>query len=218
MVWKPSSTIRCRAFLNHYNSGDRRLAELPVPTSNGEEDLHFRFEFLTDEEAAASRAYVHLSELIVLKVPKIHDFVSSRIDSVDADLLKRPIEVVSTFVDTFAMREVLLFQEIDEELGYNDVLEVFERVNSGGTALSKSALLFSTLTLKIPDMEERSFRDCIPVLPTVSSISFTTSLWRRTEKPRACFLSMKLVPLWGDGRGRMATGSETSTYGTSTSC
>ena len=56
------------------------------------------------------------------------------------------------------IREALLFQEVDEELDYNDVLEVFERVNSGGTALSKSDLLFSTVTLKLPDMEERFVR------------------------------------------------------------
>ena len=74
---------------------------------------------------------------------------------VEPEARNRAVEVVSTFVDAFAMREALLFQEIDEDLGYNDVLGVFERVNSGGTALSKSDLLFSTLTLKLPDMEAR---------------------------------------------------------------
>lgn len=196
MVWKPNGTIRCRAFLDRYNSGDRRLAELPAPSerqahmvldgqqrlqslflsftgrydgkraylkvdalpNDGDDDLHFRFDFLTDEDAAGNRAYVHLGELVALKVPKIYEFVSSRLADVDDGSRTRAVEVVSTFVDAFAMREALLFQEVDEGLGYNDVLEVFERVNSGGTALSKSDLLFSTLTLKLPDMEERFVR------------------------------------------------------------
>jgi len=193
MVWKPSSTIRCRAFLDRYNSGDRRLAELPAPAerqahmvldgqqrlqslflsftgrydgkrvylkvdappNDGDDDLHFRFEFLTDEEATANSAYVHIGELVALEVPDIDEFVSTRLETTDADVRRRAVRVVSTFVNAFAMREALLFQEIDKKLDYNDVLEVFERVNSGGTALSKSDLLFSTLTLKLPDMEER---------------------------------------------------------------
>jgi hypothetical protein len=56
------------------------------------------------------------------------------------------------------MDQSLLFQEVEDSLDYNHVLEIFERVNSGGTKLSKSDLLFSTVTLKIPDMEERFVR------------------------------------------------------------
>lgn len=49
----------------------------------------------------------------------------------------------------------MLFQEIPEDLPYDDVLEVFERVNSGGTRLPKSDLLFSTEKLKMPEIEEK---------------------------------------------------------------
>ena len=48
-----------------------------------------------------------------------------------------------------------MFQEVSEKLDYNDVLEVFDRANSGGTPLSRSDLLFSTLKLQTEDMEER---------------------------------------------------------------
>lgn len=68
-------------------------------------------------------------------------------------------DIGNTTVQKLAPKQSsLLFQEIPSNLTYNDVLEVFERVNSGGTRLSKSDLLFSTVTLKIPDMEERFIR------------------------------------------------------------
>jgi hypothetical protein len=196
MVWRPPEKIRCRPFLDRYNSGDRLLSELPAPAQRqaymvldgqqrlqslflsftgrydgkrvylridgapgeGDDGLHYRFEFLTDAEAQADPAFVHLGELVRLDVADIDEFVGGRLKGIDANGRRQAVKVVSTFVSAFAMREALLFQEIDEKLDYNDVLEVFERVNSGGTPLSKSDLLFSTVTLKLPDMEERFVR------------------------------------------------------------
>lgn len=196
MVWKPPEKIRCRPFLDTYDSGERLLSELPAPAQRqaymvldgqqrlqslflsfmgrydgkrvylridgapGEDDdaLHYRFEFLSDAEAQAESAFVQLGELVRLEVADIDEFVTDRLKSVDADVRRRAVKVVSTFVGAFAMHEALLFQEVDDKLDYNDVLEVFERVNSGGTPLSKSDLLFSTVTLKLPDMEERFVR------------------------------------------------------------
>jgi hypothetical protein len=51
------------------------------------------------------------------------------------------------------MEEKILLQEVKEDLTYNDVLEVFVRVNSGGIVLTKSDLIFSTVVLNIPNME-----------------------------------------------------------------
>jgi hypothetical protein len=196
MVWKPSEKVRCRAFLERYESGDRVLSELPAPAERAahmvldgqqrlqslflsfvgrydgkrvylridgvvaeeEDDLHYGFQFLSDDEAGADPVFAHLGELAKLDVSDIDQFVSERLKDVDQEVRRRAIKVVSTFVSTFAMRQALLFQEVDEKLDYNDVLEVFERVNSGGTPLSKSELLFSTLTLKLPDMEARFTR------------------------------------------------------------
>lgn len=52
------------------------------------------------------------------------------------------------------MNHILLLQEIGSKQTYDHVLEIFERVNSGGMVLSKSDLLFSTLKLKLKEMEE----------------------------------------------------------------
>lgn len=195
MVWRPTETIRCRAFLERYD-GDRVLSELPAPTQrhaymvldgqqrlqslylafvgryNGErvylridgtppesdDGLHYWFDFLTDAEAHAQPAFVHLGELARLDVADINEFVGKRLPGIAPDGHSQAVKIVSKFVSAFAMRQDLVFQEIDETHDYNAVLEVFERVNSGGTALSKSDLLFSTLTLKLPDMEERFVR------------------------------------------------------------
>jgi len=51
--------------------------------------------------------------------------------------------------------ERIHIQDVEEDLPYNDVLEVFVRVNSGGIVLTKSDLLFSTVILHSPEMEKK---------------------------------------------------------------
>jgi hypothetical protein len=140
-----------------YN-GERVYLRIDDYADENESNLHYRLDFLTDEEAEANPAWVDLSELAKLSVAKINRFVRDRLPNSPDDVHERAVEIVSMFVQEFAMDESLLFQEVDEGMDYNQVLEVFERVNSGGTKLSKSDLLFSTVKLKIPNMEERFLR------------------------------------------------------------
>ncbi|MHC1740631.1 MAG: DUF262 domain-containing protein [Anaerolineaceae bacterium] len=123
-----------------------------------ESNLNYELDFLKDDEAAQNLAWVHVNELIQLKVKEINRFVHNRLPNATLEEYDLAFEIITTFVQEFAMDQSLLFQEVDADLDYNHVLEVFERVNSGGTKLSKSDLLFSTVTLKIPDMEERFIR------------------------------------------------------------
>jgi hypothetical protein len=147
-------------FLSFTGSYDRKRVYLRIYGPPGEDDdgLHYRFEFLTDAEAQMEPAFVHLGELARLDVPDIDEFVGNRLKGVDAECRRQAVKNVGRFINEFVIRKPLLFQEIDEKLDYNDVLEVFERVNSGGTPLSKSDLLFSTVVLKLPRMEERFIR------------------------------------------------------------
>ena len=144
-------------FNGRYN-GERMYLRIDRLADTSESNLHYEFDFLSDTEADADPGWVHVSELIQLKVAKINQFVHKRLPEAPTEIHDLAIEIISTFVQEFAMDQSLLFQEVEEELDYNHVLEVFERVNSGGTKLSKSDLLFSTVTLKIPDMEERFIR------------------------------------------------------------
>lgn len=139
---------------------DRERVYLRIDSraDESEDDLHYRFGFLGDDEAKADPRYVHLGELEKLGIKNLVKFVSERLPDAGPEVQSQAHEIISIYMEAFALRESLLVQEIDASLDYNDVLEVFERVNSGGVTLSKSDLLFSTMTLKIPDMEERFIR------------------------------------------------------------
>lgn len=142
------------SFYGRYN-GEQVYLRIDDVADEAEDDLHYRFEYLRHDEAVEDQRYVQIRSLARVDIEDISEFVERRFPDMDTEQRKKPTKIVSKFVNQFANKQVLLFQEIHDGLTYNDVLEVFERVNSGGTRLSKSDLLFSTVTLKIPDMEER---------------------------------------------------------------
>jgi len=144
-------------FKGRYN-GERLYLRIDRLADSSESNLNYEFDFLSDAEAAADAGWVHVSDLIQLKVKDINSFVRNRLITASSDMHDLAVDIISTFVQEFTMDQSLLFQEVEDSLDYNHVLEIFERVNSGGTKLSKSDLLFSTVTLKIPDMEERFVR------------------------------------------------------------
>ncbi len=142
-------------FRGSYN-GERAYLKIDEMADESEFGFHYRFDFLSVVEASSNPAFVHVNELAKLKkLSDIRDFVSLRLPETDTLTRKLTEEIVSTFVDQFVRSDDMLIQEIDDDLDYGQILEVFERVNSGGTKLSKSDLIFSTVTLKIPDMEDR---------------------------------------------------------------
>lgn len=145
------------SFYGRYD-GEQVYLRIDDVADEAEDDLHYRFEYLKDDEAALDPRYIHIRDLARVDIEDISEFVEQRFPDMDTEQRKKPTKIVSKFVNQFTNKPVLLFQEIHDGLTYNDVLEVFERVNSGGTRLSKSDLLFSTVTLKIPDMEERFIR------------------------------------------------------------
>jgi hypothetical protein len=145
------------AFFGTYD-GKRTYLRIDAPANPTQDEMHYKFELLSDAEALANPAYVFIGELAKLDIEDIDDFVRSRLSTLTDDVKKTAVQITSRFVSRFVVKEAILVQEVSEKLDYNDVLEVFDRVNSGGTSLSKSDLLFSTVTLKVPDMEERFTR------------------------------------------------------------
>jgi hypothetical protein len=79
---------------------------------------------------------------------------------------------VDLFIESFNMRPALLIQEVACRHNYDQVLEIFQRVNSGGMTLTKSDLMFCTLKLKVQDMEER-FSDALRTINQVGRYAFT---------------------------------------------
>ncbi len=143
------------SFRGSYN-GERAYLKIDELADESEFGFHYCFDFLTTAESAINPAFVHVNELAKLRrLAEIRDFVFQRLPQADVATRELAEDIVSTFVDQFVRSDDLLLQEIEDSLDYGQVLEVFERVNSGGTKLSKSDLIFSTVTLKIPDMEDR---------------------------------------------------------------
>ncbi|MGP9506641.1 DUF262 domain-containing protein [Psychrobacter sp. AOP7-D1-15] len=115
----------------------------------------YEFKFLTDKDAQNSKTdYFYLVRNILDEL-EYEDAASDAIvdklvenEPSRADLLRENRELVTKIIDQLINKFdddqlVSYFKIINKDL--DDILDIFVRVNSGGTILSKSDLLFSTL-------------------------------------------------------------------------
>jgi hypothetical protein len=165
-------------YLSFFGSYDGMRVYLQIdriPTDVGD-DTDYGFEFLTLTEAQQRPEMVHLAEIIKLDADTRFDFVEQLAEQLCVaikDEKEREVSVskkraaisrnIERFTERFNVKQSLLFQQAEKRHNYDHVLEIFERVNSGGMVLSKSDLLFSTLKLKLSDME-RNFTDTLDFL------------------------------------------------------
>jgi len=120
-----------------------------------ENDLKYHFQFMTPEQAKKDPHWVRPTEIVNLNIEEISEFVDNKFDG-DADEVKKIVKRnLGRFIRVFNMDDKIPLQDVKENLPYNDILEVFVRVNSGGMVLTKSDLLFSTVVLNIPNMERK---------------------------------------------------------------
>lgn len=142
------------SFFGKYN--DKRLYFKIDSNPNSEEnDLRYHFQFLTCEQAVKDLHWRKVEDIIQIKIPKISAFVDSEFRD-DTPRVKEKIkENIGKFIQIFGIEDRIHILDVQEELPYNDVLEVFVRVNSGGIVLTKSDLLFSTVILHSPGMEKK---------------------------------------------------------------
>lgn len=168
-------------YLSFYGTYDKKriYLRLDAMADKSEDDLNYRFEWLTNEEAGEDKRYVFIGELAEVEIEEIDEFVSDRCPDLNAEEKKLAIKICGRFVNRFVVKEPVLIQEISEKLDYNEVLEVFERVNSGGTPLSKSDLLFSTVSLKVPEIEDR-FNKILDELNQNGKFDFNTDFLIKT--------------------------------------
>lgn len=147
---------------------------------NEENDLRYHFKFMTPEQASQNIHWMRPTEIISIKFEDISDFTNAQF-GVDADENKRLIaKNLSRFMRVFNMEESIHVQDVNEDLPYNDVLEVFVRVNSGGMVLTKSDLVFSTIVLNIPDMEEK-FDELVDLLNAGGDFDFDIDFLIKTS-------------------------------------
>jgi uncharacterized protein with ParB-like and HNH nuclease domain len=111
----------------------------------GEEDeTTFQFKFLTEEEMEERNEHTFwLPVKRALLWKDANDFISF---AVEHNLLanKTAIDNLTLLWQRITQDDVINYFEVEED-ELDDILDIFIRVNSGGTVLSKSDLLFSTI-------------------------------------------------------------------------
>lgn len=182
-------------YLSFFGTYNKRAVYLQIDhiPSDQVDDTDYKFEFLTEPEAKERPAAVRLSRILQLDSETKYEFARETAASIAkhphdpaeqpasaVDVIERVIaRNVDRFIERFNMQQVLLFQEISGKLDYDHVLEIFERVNSGGMVLDKSDLLFSTLKLKLQKMEQ-GFMDTLAFLNHGERYDFNTDFLIKT--------------------------------------
>jgi uncharacterized protein with ParB-like and HNH nuclease domain len=171
-------------YLSFFGSYDGRRVYLQldhIPT-DVDDDTDYRFEFLTLEEGRERPEMIHLSDIIQLDSDTQFEFVENLVrrlcEGISDDTKRQQKRAninrnIDRFRERFNMKTSLLFQEVERRHNYDHVLEIFERVNSGGMVLDKSDLLFSTLKLKLWEMEQK-FTEAVNFLNQGNRHNFNT--------------------------------------------
>lgn len=137
-----------------------------------DEEINYSFKFLTEQEASTkteTQFWFKVKEIIEWdnEKPPIFDIFFQLIDSVDdhvkVSLQKKRNEIMQDLTllhSKISKDELINFFKIDNKKSLDDVLPIFIRVNSGGTFLSKTDLLFSTI-IATWEQGREEIEDCI---------------------------------------------------------
>ncbi|MCK5722539.1 MAG: DUF262 domain-containing protein [Gammaproteobacteria bacterium] len=160
------------SFFGKYNNKHLyfKIDSNPVEEDN---DLRYQFSFMNVDQAKKDPHWVKPYEVINLSIEDISEYVDISFGDDDVDIKKIIKKNLSRFIRIFNMDDKIAIQDVKEDLPYNDVLEVFVRVNSGGIFLTKSDLLFSTVILHAPEME-RQFIEVVDELNGGGEYDFNT--------------------------------------------
>ena len=147
------------SFFGSYNGRRVYLQSDHRPTSDNK---RYRFEFLTPDEAKNRPWFAPLADLARLDFATKGKFIDAQNTGVagpgSPGIPEERRSVITENVDRFEYyfknSATLLFQTIPNDIDYDHVLEIFERVNSGGMVLSKSDLMSCTLRLQLAETEE----------------------------------------------------------------
>jgi len=160
------------AFFGKYD-GKRLYFKTDSNPIEEENDLRYHFRFMNIEQAKKDSHWVTPHEIMNLSIEEISEYVDKHFGDDNEEVKKTTTKNLSRFIRIFNINEKISIQETKEDLPYNDVLEVFVRVNSGGIILTKSDLLFSTVILHSPEME-RKFIEIVDELNGNGEYDFDT--------------------------------------------
>jgi hypothetical protein len=149
-------------YLSFYGSYNGSRVYLQVDHRPSSDDEDYRFQFLSPLEAKEKPWMVALADLAKLDYESKGEFVDAILtkpagpDTNSDEIERRKVvqQTVDRFEHYFKTSDALLFQIVPSKIDYDHVLEIFERVNSGGMVLSKSDLLFCTLKLQLAEAEQ----------------------------------------------------------------
>jgi len=153
-------------------------------------DSDYNFQFLTDEDAKNSQgSYFYLVRNILNELDDDESDSDSIVDELiesspsRAHLLqknrKQAKKIINRLLNKFNDDQLVsYFKIINKDL--DDILDIFVRVNSGGTILSKSDLLFSTLVAHWEDGRDQIEKLISDMNGEDSLFSFNTDFLMRT--------------------------------------
>jgi hypothetical protein len=173
-------------YVSFFGSYDGARVYLAIDYEPQADDGDYGFTFLTPDEARQQPNMLPLVQIVELDSDTKSEFsenLAQRLAAgiadpaerqcTESDKRKKIIRNIDRFIERFNVHEVLLLQEVSSRQTYDHVLEIFERVNSGGMVLSKSDLLFSTLKLKLKE-KEAEFRATLAAINHGSRYAFDT--------------------------------------------
>lgn len=180
-------------YLSFFGSYDGERVYLAIDYEPTADDGDYGFAFLTPDQAKAKPNMLPLVTIVELEAETKSKFAKNLAQKLTAGITD-PVERqtaesgkwekmmcnIDRFIERFNIREVLLLQEVSSRQTYDHVLEIFERVNSGGMVLSKSDLLFSTLKLKLRE-KEAEFKNTLAAINHGSHFAFDTDFLIKTS-------------------------------------
>lgn len=108
-----------------------------------DEDITYNFKFLTKEEAENNndnKIWYRVKDILKYSTEDLTEAIFKS-DFAQNELARKNFALLHT---RFVRDEIINYFEVEED-SIDKVLDIFVRVNSGGTVLSKSDLLFSTI-------------------------------------------------------------------------
>lgn len=162
-------------FISFFGKYNNKHLYFKIDSNPFEEDndLRYHFSFMDVDQAKKDPHWIKPYEVINLSIEDISEYVDIYFGDDDVDIKRIIKKNLSRFIRIFNMDDKIAIQDVKEDLPYNDVLEVFVRVNSGGIVLTKSDLLFSTVILHAPEME-RQFIEVVDELNGGGEYDFNT--------------------------------------------
>jgi len=125
---------------------------------NEEDDFEYELKFLANEELTskeqAEKLWFKVGQILTYKeLPDVSDIFLNI--TLDQEQIKKANKIIrNLFYQINENEEIIHWDEIPSDMSLDEVLNIFVRTNSGGTVLSKTDLLFSTLVSNWSDARE----------------------------------------------------------------